>query len=63
MNDGVSRVSLEIGEIVHEIDRARQHAEDHECRPRSQERRDVIQPLCEDQRRENHEVLGPLLWA
>ena len=53
-------IGLAIGDVVDQVDHARQRAEDHERRQRVEDRRQVREALPEQQRQEHDEVLDPL---
>ena len=53
-------VRLAVGDVVEQIDRAGQRAEDRERRKRNRDRGWLDQPSAEHDAREHEQVLGPL---
>ncbi len=56
-------VGFQVGDVVDQVDHARQHAEDYEAGDGAQQGGEIVegQLAVEDHRREDDQVLGPLL--
>ena len=59
----VQPILLDVGDVVPQIDRAGQAAESHEGEERAQERLRLEEVLREKQRREDEQILRPLVRA
>jgi hypothetical protein len=61
--DGMTPVLFAIGDVVHEVDGARQRAEEDEHDRRAQHGVGIVEPLRKHQGRKDEEVLRPLTRA
>ncbi len=59
----VQPIGLAIDDVVDQVHDARQRAEHHERLDRPHDGRRITEPTAEDQRREDDQVLRPLMWT